>query len=132
MKLWEVRLLVNDFDTCFRFYRDVIGLPVTWGKEGDGYAAFDMNGPTTLAMMPRKDMAAVVGAADTENPPGNNHRVVISLEVDDVDAMTRTLQERGATLVVAPTDRAEWGIRVAHFHDPEGTLIEIGQRLPSA
>ena len=34
MKLTHVRLLVNDFDACFRFYRDVMGFQVQWGDEG--------------------------------------------------------------------------------------------------
>jgi lactoylglutathione lyase len=41
MKLLSVRLLVSDFDSCFRFYRDVMGFRPTWGEEGDGYADFD-------------------------------------------------------------------------------------------
>ncbi len=132
MKLWETRLLVNDFDTCFRYYRDVIGLPVTWGKEGDGYAAFAVNSETNLAIMPLRDLLEDVALPSTDRTTGGINRAVISLEVTDVDAMTRTLQERGAELIFAPTDRAAWGIRVAHFRDPEGTLIEIGQRLPAA
>jgi hypothetical protein len=40
MQLTHVRLLVEDFDVCFRFYRDVLGFTVTWGAEGDGYADF--------------------------------------------------------------------------------------------
>ncbi|MCL4490146.1 MAG: VOC family protein [Chloroflexi bacterium] len=40
MRLTHVRLLVADFDACFRFYRDAIGFQVLWGKEGGGYADF--------------------------------------------------------------------------------------------
>jgi len=28
-------LLVTRFDECFRFYRDVMGFSVGWGREGD-------------------------------------------------------------------------------------------------
>lgn len=27
-------------------------------------------------------------------------------------------------------DRPDWGVRVAHFRDPDGNLIEINQNLP--
>ena len=40
MKLTHVRLLVNDFDVCFRFYRDVMGFHVQWGAEGGGLRGF--------------------------------------------------------------------------------------------
>ena len=40
MKLTHVRLLVNDFDACFRFYKNVMGFQVQWGDEASGYAEF--------------------------------------------------------------------------------------------
>jgi catechol 2,3-dioxygenase-like lactoylglutathione lyase family enzyme len=41
MKLSFVRLLVDDYGACFRFYRDVMGFPVTFGDEEGAYADFD-------------------------------------------------------------------------------------------
>ncbi len=35
MKFDRPRLLVANFTECFLFYRDVIGLKVTWGDEND-------------------------------------------------------------------------------------------------
>jgi catechol 2,3-dioxygenase-like lactoylglutathione lyase family enzyme len=40
MRLTHVRLLVDDFAACFRFYRDVVGLARTFGDETSGYADF--------------------------------------------------------------------------------------------
>ncbi len=42
MKLNNIRLLVNDFDNCFKFYSEKVGLTVTWGKLGGDYASFDI------------------------------------------------------------------------------------------
>jgi catechol 2,3-dioxygenase-like lactoylglutathione lyase family enzyme len=39
VKLTFVRLLVDDYPACFRFYRAVMGFPVTFGE--GGYADFD-------------------------------------------------------------------------------------------
>jgi catechol 2,3-dioxygenase-like lactoylglutathione lyase family enzyme len=32
MELSNIRLLVKDFDTCFKFYSEQLGLKVTWGN----------------------------------------------------------------------------------------------------
>ena len=44
MELTHIRLLVKDFDACFRFYRDVMGFRALWGDEGSGYANFEVGG----------------------------------------------------------------------------------------
>jgi lactoylglutathione lyase len=33
VRLTHVRLLVDDYDACFRFYRDMLGLEPTFGDE---------------------------------------------------------------------------------------------------
>ncbi|KAA0254227.1 MAG: hypothetical protein EDM79_20930, partial [Chloroflexi bacterium] len=41
----------------------------------------------------------------------------------------KDLRAHGVTLLTEPTDHADWGIRTAHFRDPDGHLIEINQPL---
>jgi len=41
VRLTHVRLLVDRYPECFRFYRDVLGFPATFGDEESGYA--DLN-----------------------------------------------------------------------------------------
>lgn len=48
MKLKFVRLLVDDFPACFRFYRDVMRFTPTFGDEHDGYADFELNEPIPM------------------------------------------------------------------------------------
>jgi catechol 2,3-dioxygenase-like lactoylglutathione lyase family enzyme len=55
MKLTFVRLLVNDYPACFRFYRDAMGFPVTFGDEEGGYADFDAGSDVSLALFVRPD-----------------------------------------------------------------------------
>jgi len=54
--------------------------------------------------------------------------VVLTLPVDDVDAMATELQRRGATLLNGPMDRP-WGIRTASFRDPDGHIWEIAAKI---
>lgn len=62
MHLDYVRLLVSDFDACFRFYRDVMGFEVTWGEEGSSYASFKTGNGTALSLFLRENMAKAIGA----------------------------------------------------------------------
>jgi len=45
--------------------------------------------------------------------------------VDSVDEYYNYLSEKGVQFINEPHDRKDWGIRVAHFRDPDGNLIEI-------
>lgn len=128
MRFAQVRLLVRDFDACFRFYRDVMHFPVTFGGEGEGYADFDA-GEVTLALFPRDLMAQSIGADDVVDITDGQDRVAICLGVDDVDATMEDLQGRGAVFVSGPSDQPLWELRVAHLRDPDGTLIEISHSL---
>ena len=49
--------------------------------------------------------------------------------VGDVDVACFKLKKRGVAFVTEPFDRPDWGIRVAHFRDPNGNLIEINGEL---
>ncbi len=119
MKLTHVRLLVDDYGACFRFYRDVLGLRATFGDEGGGYANFD-TGDATLAIFDRREQAEVVDVA----PRGDGALVV--LRVGDVDAEAERLRPH---IVAGPQDRPDWGIRVAYLRDPAGHLIELNREL---
>jgi lactoylglutathione lyase len=40
------------------------------------------------------------------------------------------LKSKGVTFLTEPNDMPTWGIRVAHFRDTEGNLLEIYSELP--
>jgi lactoylglutathione lyase len=129
MQFSQVRLLVDNFDACFRFYRDVLGLPVGFGEEGDVYADFRIGNDATLALFGRRDMAAAIGAQESAK---GGDQVVITFQVDDLDRALTRLREYNVELVAPPMDRPEWGERTAHLRDPDGNLIEIFVPIPMA
>lgn len=123
------RLLVSDFSACFRFYRDVLGLMPMFGDENGTYADFDAGG-VAIALFSRQEMADAVGAGSLPSALDAQDHVALIFTVADVDAMATELASRGARFVREPHDRPDWGGRVAHFRDPDGTLIELFQSIP--
>jgi uncharacterized glyoxalase superfamily protein PhnB len=55
-------------------------------------------------------------------------RFQLTLEVEDVDAMSAELASKGVALLNGPMDRP-WGVRTASFMDPAGHIWEIARRL---
>jgi lactoylglutathione lyase len=128
VRLTQTRLLVRDYVASFRFWRDTVGLKVSFGDEVGPYASFEME-PVELAIYRAEDMSRAIGEAPTDSQRGGD-QFVIALEVDDVDASVGTLESRGVSFVSQPTDQPEWGMRVAHFRDPDGHLMELYTALP--
>lgn len=127
MRCSYIRLLVNDYVAGFRFYRDVMKLPVLWGSETTRYAEFDVYSPTRLALNEREVMAEALGTTEKDATLPGQDRVSVIFEVDDVDASAADLVTAGAPQVSPPTDWPAWGIRAAHFRDPDGYLLEVNR-----
>ena len=122
----HIRLLVDNFPACFRFYRDTLGFSPAFGTEDDVYADFETGGQG-IALFARSLMAEAVGRDDTSVKAQD--AAVLVLATKNVDEAADALRAKGVTLVTEPTDRPLWGIRTAHFRDPDGHLIEINRPL---
>lgn len=127
-KLTQVRLLVTAYEACFFFYRDTLGFSVGYGSENEDYASFKTDN-AMVALYKRPMMAEVVGTLGLPAGVESQDRVVLQLQVDNVDLAVEQLRAKGVVLVQELTDRPDWGARTAHFRDPDGTLIEISQWL---
>ncbi|HLK16088.1 MAG TPA: VOC family protein [Fimbriimonadaceae bacterium] len=126
----HIRLLVTDYDREFRFFRDDLGLKNTFGAEGENYADFDCNG-VCIALFKRNLMDEDIKAPNRTSTSDSPDHAALIFGVPSVNAMAARLKAAGVALVTEPHDRKDWGIRVAHFRDPEGNLIEINQGLTS-
>jgi lactoylglutathione lyase len=103
MRFAHVRLLVDDFDACLRFYRDTLRLPLAL-EAGDGvYAEFNA-GDATPALCRRDLMSHVVGA-DDNNAASDSDDVVITFAVDGVDETGQELRDRGVEFVTGAQTR---------------------------
>ena len=125
MKFSNVRLLVRDYDKCFRFYTEKLGLEPVFDIEGC-YGSFKVaEGIEGLAIFTADLMAPAVGTADKEQPAGCREKMMVSFEVDTVDETFETLAAKGVEFVNRPTGMPGWGMRVVHLRDPEENLIEL-------
>lgn len=128
MHLTQTRLVVTDFDTTFRYYRDVIGLTPQFDPPQPPYAAFKADLGSALALHERTDLAAALGDALRVSGERGGDQAVVALRVDDLAGYLAGAVERGAVIAAGPV---EFGgrLRSAYLRDPEGNLVEIQQWL---
>lgn len=127
-KIEAIVLFVHDLATCTVFYRETFNLAYQ-GSAAQSASFLLQEGLYLILLSPE-------GAADLVGTPGNalkteeRPRGLLAAGVADVDAAYEELKGKGVTFVRPPTDQ-RWGLRTAHFADPEGNLWEINQSLGS-
>lgn len=125
MELVQVRLVVEDFGACFRFYRDVLGLKPQVDDENGPYGKLSPpDGSAAVALQQRAHL-------EQELPwwrPGDGDRALVVLKVPDVDEAVAGIERRGGVVVDGP--RTQWErLRVAYLRDPAGNVVELQQWL---
>ncbi|MGY1640767.1 VOC family protein [Geodermatophilus sp. SYSU D00703] len=91
-------LVTPDVDRLLAFYTGVLGLQV---------------GESELGL-----------SADGSAVPGEPGRMLLSIEVDDVDALLPRVTELGGQ-APGPANDMPWGQRVAHVKDPDGNVVNL-------
>lgn len=118
-------VLVRDFERSLAFYRDILGLAVTFRQHE--YVEFD--GRIALCSVAyHREMfpgAVPAGVAREDRPAGNS---VVLVRVDDVDAWTRRLGALRVPMLSEPADYP-WGERFAFVADPEGNPVGLYQKV---
>src|SRR5256885_7004698 len=103
MECSHIRLMVERFNECFRFYREVIGLPTTYQPDASGpYAEFALGGDKYLGLFDRATMQEALDRPNAPPAPLSDNRVALCFEVDDVDAEA------------CGSGRAAWRLRSRH------------------
>jgi predicted enzyme related to lactoylglutathione lyase len=118
-------LLARDFSATVNFYQSVLGLPV----RGTAPYAKCVSNPSTFSIADGLWWAKING---TENPaqgesPLANH--VLSILVDDVEAVFERLMAGGTRFTSPPQPRPELGVRVAFLRDPDGRSVMLTSPL---
>lgn len=80
-----------------------------------------------LGVFDRRQMAAAIGDVYRRDD-SRTDRVALIFKVADVARAYEEWKER-VDFIAEPVEQQEWGIKVAHFRDPDGTLLEIYENL---
>lgn len=118
-------LFVNNLDNCATFYRDMLGLEVTFSD--DVSTGFRIEGQDLL-LLKFSSAVDMLGEEAVSPNDGRARRVLLCAGVENVDAVHAALEARGVVFIKPPINQP-WGRRTAHFADPEGNLWEIFQIL---
>jgi predicted enzyme related to lactoylglutathione lyase len=106
--------VVADMERTVAFYKELLGLSLKF-QDGPRWAQFEVGGAAL----------AFSNAAEGAVPPGSG--AVVTLEVDDLDAMARAFADRGTEIVRPIRDMGQHG-RTMAIRDPEGNVVQLYQR----
>lgn len=120
-----ITLFTEDLDRSREFYQEAFGLPVMFEDENSAVFKFD----NTIINVLKLSAAGELIEPGAVASQAAGARAVLTIGVDDVDAVCAELARRGVTLLNGPMDRP-WGIRTASFTDPGGHVWELAQDLP--
>jgi|KBSSwiStaDraftv2_1062776.scaffolds.fasta_scaffold05069_10 methylmalonyl-CoA/ethylmalonyl-CoA epimerase len=114
-----VMLGVRELPRAIAFYRDTLGLPLSFASDE---FAFLRAGAVTLGLREAADLLE----------PREDGRTELVFTVEDVDRAYALLRERGVSFRIAP--RVVTGDQLAaDFRDPDGHVLSIfGRRKASA
>jgi catechol 2,3-dioxygenase-like lactoylglutathione lyase family enzyme len=122
-KLDVITLFVEDLPESKTFYTEVFGLEVIW--EDDASAVVKMSN-LIINLLRVSNAPTLIEPAAVAAPGGS--RALLTIEVDDANAVCAELEAHGVKLLNGPVDRP-WGRRTAAFADPAGNTWEIAQVL---
>jgi len=117
-----ITLFTDDLEASKDFYGRAFGLPVHYE---DAESAVFKFGGTMINLLRNAAVPELIQPA-TAASSSAGARAVMTVAVDDVDALCAILLDRGVELINGPMDRP-WGPRTASFADPSGHIWEVAQ-----
>lgn len=123
-RIFAVTLFVEDLEACKQFYQKVFELPITFADDEGNSAVFTFGG-VLINLLKVSEAPELIHPARIAKAEAGS-RFVITVPVDDVDALCETLRSRGVELLNGPMNRP-WGPRTASFKDPAGYIWEIAK-----
>jgi predicted enzyme related to lactoylglutathione lyase len=122
MEVLSSRVLLQpvDFERSLRFYAENLGLHVyrQWGSGSTRGVVFFLGG----------GFLELSGSSRT----GASESVGLWLQVRDVNAVRRELEEAAVDIMELPTDKP-WGLREMQIRDPDGlriVIVEVPENHP--
>lgn len=114
-------ILTADHDVLVDFYTKLFGAEEIFRvpEKGPVFYLGLRIGDTDLGLVAKPD------PGDREAP-----RILLSINVDDVDETLGRVAALGGTVRRGPND-VPWGQRVAHIQDPDGNPVNLTQPVPA-
>ncbi|KQY33999.1 VOC family protein [Rhizobium sp. Root483D2] len=115
-----ITLFVDDIDEAMSFYQRAFNPKVLF--EDDVSAVLNFSGLLVNLLISSEAPELVTPLPVAASSSGS--RMLLTIKVDDTDAVCAELNRLGITLLNGPIDRP-WGRRTAAFADPSGHVWEI-------
>jgi uncharacterized glyoxalase superfamily protein PhnB len=112
-------IITNDLDRLLAFYTGLLG--------AEEVMRFPDDGPVFYVGLRLSDSEFGL-SSDASVVAGDPGRMVLSIEVPDVDALLPTVAGLGGQ-APTPANDMPWGQRVAHIKDPDGNVVNLTQQL---
>lgn len=119
-----ITLFVDDIGEARSFYQTVFTPEIVYEDAVSAVLKFAGTMVNLLESTQAPELVAPLSAAKSQS----GSRILLTVKVDDTDAVCAELRRRGVTLLNGPVDRP-WGRRTAAFADPSGHVWEIAQDL---
>lgn len=120
-----VVLFVQDVERSKAFYGDILGLEVDQQDEVSAFLKLETGLVALLGPAASHDLLSPEAVSLDPSAAAKGQLVAF---VDDVDGAYAELTAHGVEFIREPIDR-EWGLRTAHFKDPDGHIWEIAQPI---
>ena len=120
-RFFAVTPVVDDLPKARQWYIDVFGMPIV--DESEGNCTFRFPGDVFINLNVLEGVAELIEPAPV-GPAGTPARMMLTLIVDDVDAVVGRLRGIGIEPLQGPVDRP-WGSRTAIIADPSGNCWEL-------
>ena len=108
-------IVTAHFERMLSFYTGLLGASETQRVPEEGPVFF------IGLRIGGSDIGLVSDAAVADAPAG---RILLSVDVDDVDALLLRVRALGGEVTGGPTDMP-WGQRVVHIEDPDGNALNL-------
>ena len=112
-------IVTNDLDRLLTFYTQLLG-----ARE---LMRFPDDGPVFYVGLALGDSELGL-SSDASVSPGDAGRMLLSIDVPDVDALLPRVAGLGGEATSGANDMP-WGQRVAHIKDPDGNVVNLTQQL---
>lgn len=111
---------VSDIDAARRFYEQLFGLEV--------YQDYGRNICFTCGLSLQQDFDWLVGLPK-EKVERQSNNMELCFETEDLDGFLGKLERYPGVQRLGEVIEHGWGQRVVRFYDPDGHLIEVGEKM---